>query len=149
VGVEFENSSKGFSLNNPAPGKLMQLFSAERTAFSADFRWGYWRGGYAVQCAGTFEGKVGGIQVLAGLAPSSQTIGCNIWTIRWLLPGEVEIGRKRLFYFKPDPKSRLSLKTTISLHFKNMMITYDTSWNISLELSVMLLVINYALREDL
>ncbi len=34
-------------------------------------------GGCAVQCVGTIWGKEGGIQVLAGLAPSSQTIGSN------------------------------------------------------------------------
>jgi hypothetical protein len=33
--------------------------------------------GYAAQCAGTIQGKEGGIQVLAGLAPSSQTVRSN------------------------------------------------------------------------
>ena len=32
-------------------------------------------GGYAAWCAGTIQGKEGGIQVLAGRAPSSQTVG--------------------------------------------------------------------------
>ncbi len=32
-------------------------------------------GGYAAHCVGTMQGKESGIQVLAGLAPSSQTIG--------------------------------------------------------------------------
>ncbi len=31
-------------------------------------------GGYAAHCAGAFQGKEGGIQVLAGLAPYSQTV---------------------------------------------------------------------------
>jgi hypothetical protein len=35
----------------------------------------YLRGGYAGQYVGAFQGKEGGIQVLAGLAPSSQTVG--------------------------------------------------------------------------
>jgi len=39
-------------------------------------------GGYAMQCAGAIQGKEGRIQVLAGLAPSSQTIGSNIRVIR-------------------------------------------------------------------
>ncbi len=34
-------------------------------------------GGHATLCAGTIQGKVGRIQVLAGLAPSSQTVGSN------------------------------------------------------------------------
>jgi hypothetical protein len=34
--------------------------------------------GYAARCAGTFKGKEGRIQVLAGLAPFSQTIGSII-----------------------------------------------------------------------
>jgi hypothetical protein len=40
------------------------------------------------------QGKVGGIQVLAGLAPSSQTVGCNIRTL-WShqIKAPVEIGR--------------------------------------------------------
>jgi hypothetical protein len=33
--------------------------------------------GYAMQCSGTIQGKEGGIQVLAGLAQSSQTVGSN------------------------------------------------------------------------
>ncbi len=32
-------------------------------------------GQYAVQCTGAIQGKEGGIQVLAGLTPSSQTVG--------------------------------------------------------------------------
>jgi hypothetical protein len=32
-------------------------------------------GGYAMQCAGAIQGKEGGTQVLASLAPSSQTVG--------------------------------------------------------------------------
>ncbi len=31
-------------------------------------------GGYAAQCVGAIQGKEGGIQVLAGLAPSSPTV---------------------------------------------------------------------------
>jgi hypothetical protein len=63
---------------------------------------GYWRGGYTARCAGTFQGKVGRIQVSAGLAPSSQTVGCNIRTLR----KSAETGGNRwkmdtLFY--PDP----------------------------------------------
>ncbi len=38
-------------------------------------------GGYAVRCAGAIQGKEGGIQMLAGLAPSSQTVGSNIRVI--------------------------------------------------------------------
>jgi hypothetical protein len=34
-------------------------------------------GGYAAWCVGAIQGKEGRIQVLAGLAPSSQTIGAN------------------------------------------------------------------------
>ena len=34
-------------------------------------------GGYVVRCAGTIQGKEGRLQVLAGLAPSSQTVGSN------------------------------------------------------------------------
>jgi hypothetical protein len=37
--------------------------------------------GYAVQWVGAIQGKEGGIQVLAGLAPSSQTVGYNIKVI--------------------------------------------------------------------
>jgi hypothetical protein len=33
---------------------------------------------YAVQCSGAIQGKEDGIQVLAGLAPSGQTVGYNI-----------------------------------------------------------------------
>ena len=33
--------------------------------------------GDAVRCAGAIQGKEGGIQMLAGLAPSSQTVGSN------------------------------------------------------------------------
>jgi hypothetical protein len=32
---------------------------------------------YAVLCAGTIQGKEDVIQVLAGLAPSNQTVGSN------------------------------------------------------------------------
>ncbi len=38
-------------------------------------------GGYATRCAGAIQGKAGGIQVLAGVAPSSQTVGSNIRVI--------------------------------------------------------------------
>jgi len=38
-------------------------------------------GRYAGQCAGAIPGKEGGIEVLAGLAPSSQTVGSNIRVI--------------------------------------------------------------------
>jgi len=34
-------------------------------------------GGLGAQSAGTIQGKEGGMQVLAGLAPSSQTVGSN------------------------------------------------------------------------
>jgi hypothetical protein len=34
-------------------------------------------GGHAALCAGTIHGKEGRMQVLAGLAPSSQTVGSN------------------------------------------------------------------------
>jgi hypothetical protein len=34
-------------------------------------------GGYVVRCAGPIQGKEGRIQVLAGLAQSSQTVGSN------------------------------------------------------------------------
>jgi hypothetical protein len=34
-------------------------------------------GGHTVHCAGAIQGKEGGIQVLAGLAPCSQTVGSN------------------------------------------------------------------------
>ncbi len=37
--------------------------------------------GYAARCAGAIQGKKGGIQVLAGLAPSSLTVGSNISVI--------------------------------------------------------------------
>jgi hypothetical protein len=40
-----------------------------------------WLSGYAMQCVGTVRGKEGGIQVFAGLAPSSQTVGSNISVI--------------------------------------------------------------------
>ncbi len=36
---------------------------------------------YATRCVGGIQGKEGGIQVLAGLAPSSQTVGFNIRVI--------------------------------------------------------------------
>jgi hypothetical protein len=36
-----------------------------------------WLPGYAVWCADAIQGKEGRIQVLAGLAPSSQTVGSN------------------------------------------------------------------------
>jgi hypothetical protein len=39
-------------------------------------------GGYAAWCAGAIQWKEGGIQVLAGLAPSSQTVGSNKRVIR-------------------------------------------------------------------
>jgi len=35
------------------------------------------QGGYAAWCAGTLQGNLCGIQVLADLAPSSQTVGSN------------------------------------------------------------------------
>ncbi len=38
--------------------------------------------GFAMRCAGAIQGKEGGIQMLAGLAPSSQTVGSNIRVIR-------------------------------------------------------------------
>ncbi len=38
-------------------------------------------GGYSVQCASAIQGMEGGIQVLAGLVPSSQTVGSNIRVI--------------------------------------------------------------------
>ncbi len=38
-------------------------------------------GGYTMRCAGAIQGKEGGIQMLAGLAPSSQTVGPNIRVI--------------------------------------------------------------------
>jgi hypothetical protein len=38
-------------------------------------------GGYATRCAGAIQRKAGGIQVLAGVAPSSQTVGSNIRVI--------------------------------------------------------------------
>ncbi len=34
-------------------------------------------GGHAAWCAGAIQGKEGGIQVLAELAPSSQIVGSN------------------------------------------------------------------------
>jgi hypothetical protein len=34
-------------------------------------------GGYAVRCVGAIQGREGRIQVLGGLAPSSQTVGSN------------------------------------------------------------------------
>jgi hypothetical protein len=37
--------------------------------------------GYTVRCTGAIQGKEGGIQELAGLAPSSQTVGSNIRVI--------------------------------------------------------------------
>jgi hypothetical protein len=37
--------------------------------------------GYATRCVGGIQGKEGGIQVLAGLAPSSQTVESNIRVI--------------------------------------------------------------------
>ncbi len=37
--------------------------------------------GYAAQCTGVIQGKEGEVQVLAGLAPSSQTVGSNIRVI--------------------------------------------------------------------
>jgi len=40
-----------------------------------------WLPGYATWCMGAIQGKEGGIQVLAGLAPSSQTVGSNIRVI--------------------------------------------------------------------
>jgi hypothetical protein len=36
-----------------------------------------WLPGYTAWCADAIQGKEGGIQVLAGLAPSSQTVGSN------------------------------------------------------------------------
>ncbi len=42
-------------------------------------------GGYAMQCSGAIQGKEGGIQVLAGLAPSGQTVGSNIRVIHELV----------------------------------------------------------------
>ncbi len=60
---------------------------------------------------GAIQGKVGRIQVLAGLAPPSQTVVCNIRALRshqrWLLPPlEAEIGGKwqktyKLVYLDP------------------------------------------------
>jgi hypothetical protein len=38
-------------------------------------------------CMGRFPGKEGGIQVLAGLAPSSQTVGSLLGTPWSALPG--------------------------------------------------------------
>jgi len=40
-----------------------------------------WLPGYTAWCADAIQGKEGGIQVLAGLAPSSQTVGSNISVI--------------------------------------------------------------------
>jgi hypothetical protein len=68
-----------------------------------------------VWCTGVFQGKVGRIQVLGGLAPSSQTVGCNIRTLRShqrsLLPAEADIDgnqRKTIMLFYPDPQKSLS-----------------------------------------
>jgi len=53
------------------------------------------------------QGKVGGIQVLAGLAPSSQTVGCNKRTLKVApAPTEAEIGGAAQKYeplIYPDP----------------------------------------------
>jgi hypothetical protein len=40
--------------------------------------------GYAAQCVGAIQGKEGRIQVLVGLAPSSQTVESNRRVIRVL-----------------------------------------------------------------
>jgi hypothetical protein len=37
--------------------------------------------GYTAWCTGAIQGMEGGIQVMAGLAPSSQTVGSNIRVI--------------------------------------------------------------------
>jgi hypothetical protein len=53
------------------------------------------------------QGKVGGIQVLVGLAPSSQTVGCNKRTLRSHqvapAPTEAEIGGAAWKYDLPGP----------------------------------------------
>jgi hypothetical protein len=66
------------------------------------------------------QGKVGGIQVLAGLAPSSQTVECNIRTLwshqRWLKVAPAEIGgKRRKTVILPGPQCRGAIETS---HFE-------------------------------
>ncbi len=65
------------------------------------------------------RGKVGRIQVLASLAPSSLTVGCNLRTLRSHLPAPMEIGVKNLRYFTRTgfqvDKNVLSFKASFSL----------------------------------
>ncbi len=74
-------------------GATWKVASAQPTAFPpASLLGATWKvtsilptpwppGRYAARCTGTIQGKEGGIQVLAGLAPSSQTVGSNIRVI--------------------------------------------------------------------
>jgi len=53
-------------------------------SFAAQRHWGGnvpLSNGFAMRCAGAIQGKEGGIQMLAGIAPSSQTVGSNIRVI--------------------------------------------------------------------
>ncbi len=54
---------------NPAPGDVLWEPKLGGKAIPS--------GGYTVQWAGAIQGKEGSIQVLEGLAPSSQTVGSN------------------------------------------------------------------------
>ncbi len=54
----------------------------------------FWGRGMPHGCVGMFPGKEGGIQVLAGLAPSYKTVGSLLWTPHLASP-TVKIWRKR------------------------------------------------------
>jgi hypothetical protein len=90
-------------------GKLTYPFSTKRTIFSANFRWVLegWVRRAVHGCISREGGWDTGIQVLVGLAPSSQTVGCNI-RIKDPLEPPLEIGGNRLktdTLFYPDPCS--------------------------------------------
>ncbi len=77
-------------------------------------------GGHASLCAGTIQGKEGRMQVLAGIAPSSQTIGSNkrvihvqakrsSWTTEanstLTLAAKLGEGGKELVWWQPSSKA--------------------------------------------
>jgi hypothetical protein len=68
-----------------AAGYAQTFDSTFKGAFPTQHLWFL---GYATQCGGTIQGKEGRIQVLAGLAPSSQTVGSDIRVIHEQAKGD-------------------------------------------------------------
>ncbi len=98
--------------NTCIPSSFLWMVPAHRTAYpGSQCCWGgkvLMSGGYAAQCVGAMQGKEGRIQVLAGQAPSSQTVGSNIWVIHeqvkhrsWMTEVNIALATSEQTWWKP------------------------------------------------